>query len=114
MTDLDEAPDVNPLSGYVEVTLPGDSKPLPRLRASGLPRQYSPKVAGYARGPFLDPQLVTPSAWRWRNCRTYIIRHTDGQDYRAVRVLETSHTPEFVGYWAVERLGVPLTELEVK
>lgn len=76
---------------------------------SFLPRHYSPAVAGYAAGPFLTPELVTPSAWRWKNTRTYVIRHTDGRDYRAVRVESDG---EFVGYWAVELLGTPLTSAE--
>lgn len=80
----------------------------PQSPGSALPRQYTPRVAGYARGPFLDPVLVTPSHWRWRNARTYVIRDRDGHDYRAVRVLSAER--EFVGYWAVELLGIPLIE----
>jgi hypothetical protein len=75
---------------------------------STLPGRYTPLVAGYARGPFLAPELVTPSGWRWRNTRAYTIRHSDGHDYRAVRVFsQPGHV--FVGYWAVELLGLPLT-----
>lgn len=76
-------------------------------RASTLPAPYSPRVAGYAAGPFLDPQLITPSTWRWLNTRTYVVKHTDGHEYRALLV--TSDGVE-VGYWAVERLGEPLTD----
>ena len=115
--NLDQPTPGNPLPdavrGLVEIH-PGTARPLPRARVTALPRHYTPKVAGYARGPFLDPQLVTPSAWRWRNCRSYVIRHSDGLDYRAVRVLDTSRSPEFIGYWAVELLGIPLTDLEAK
>lgn len=81
----------------------------PQSPGSVLPARHSPLVARYARGPFLDPVLVTPTPWRWRNTRTYIVRHTDGRDYRAVRV---SSDHEFVGYWAVELLGEPLSAFE--
>lgn len=78
---------------------------LPPIR-DGLPEHhYTPRSAGYARGPMLIPELVTPSEWRWRNCRTYVIRNADGHDYRAVRVYSGG---EMIGYWAVELLGVPL------
>ena len=79
----------------------------PPSPGSPLPADARPRVAAYAHGPFLDPALVTPSAWKWRNARTYIVQHSDGHDYRAVRV--TSLSGEFLGYWAVELLGVPLT-----
>lgn len=102
----------NPLAGLVELPDPEARTPLPEaLRASGLPTPYEPTVAGYAGGPFLDPELVTPSVWRWRNTRTYIIRHSDGLEYRAVRV-SSNGTP--VGYWAVELLGTPLTLPELE
>lgn len=83
---------------------------IPWSPGSTLPARYTPLVAGYARGGFfLDPELVTPSGWRWRNTRAYTIRHTDGLDYRAIRVFsQPGH--EFVGYWAVELLGTPLIE----
>lgn len=106
--DLHDTPEA--LRGFVEITDP-EARGASALRASGLPGAYTPKVAGYARGPFLDPQLVTPSEWRWRNTRTYIIQHSDGLDYRAVMV--HSHG-DFVGYWAVELLGLPLTLPEHK
>lgn len=80
-------------------TEPGDN---PQSSGSALPRQYSPRVAGYAPGPFLTPTLVTPSDWRWRNARSYTITVADGNEYRAIRV---SSGREFVGYWAVELLG---------
>jgi len=77
--------------------------------ASGLPSHYSPRVAGYARGPFLDPQSITPTDFRWRNARTYIVEHKTGVRYRALRVMVGSHT---FGWWAIERLGelLPLPE----
>lgn len=81
-----------------------------------LPPRYSPVVAGYARGPFLDPVTVTPSDWRWRNTRTAVVRDRDGHDYRAIRVytaaLAGMRMTEFVGWWAVELLGVPLIPRE--
>lgn len=77
----------------------------PQSPGSVLPATYTPKVAGYARGPFLDPETVTPTEWRWRNARTYLVRHSDGHDYRAVRVTSEG---VFIGYWAVELLGIPL------
>lgn len=76
---------------------------------SSLPRHYSPSVAGYARGPFITPELVTPSDWRWKNARTVVVRHSDGLDYRAVRVFSEG---VFIGYWAVEQLGTPLSAFE--
>lgn len=83
---------------------------LPQSPGSTLPGRYTPLVAGYARGPFLDPVLVTPSGWRWRNTRAYTVRHSDGHDYRAIRV--HSEDGDFLGYWAVELLGVPLTPFD--
>lgn len=82
----------------------------PPAGGSSLPAHYTPRIAGYARGPFLDPQLITPSHWNWRNTRTAVVRHADGHDYRAIRVSST--TGEFLGWWAVELLGVPLTIFE--
>ena len=76
---------------------------------SSLPRHYSPGVAGYARGPFLDAQLVTPSDWRWRNVRSAVVRHSDGLDYRAIRVWSEG---VLLGWWAVELLGTPLSAFE--
>lgn len=78
----------------------------PKAPGSTLPTRYTPKVAGYARGPFLDPVRITPSGWRWHDVRTYVVRHSDGLDYRAVRVASEG---AFIGYWAVELLGTPLT-----
>lgn len=77
----------------------------PQSPGSALPARYTPLVAGYARGPFMEPQTVTPTEWRWRNARTFIVRHSDGLDYRCVRV---SSEGVFIGYWAVELLGTPL------
>ena len=92
-------------------TTPQARSDSPALRASGLPSPYSPKVAGYARGPFIEPALVTPTTWRWEGVPTFIIRSEDGHDYRCVRVASRS---KFVGYWAVERLGEPLTLPELE
>ena len=70
-----------------------------------LPPHYIPRVAGYARGPFMTGRVM-PSEWRWRNVRTYIVTsERDGLDYRCVLVT-ADKTP--VGYWAVEMLGTPL------
>lgn len=77
------------------------------LAAADLPALYSPKVAGYAHGPFLTPEHVRSTEWRWNNCRTYVVRSDDGLDYRAVRVTDEL-THQFVGYWAVELLGTML------
>lgn len=77
-----------------------------RSPASALPARYTPRVAGYARGPFIEPAEVIPSEWRWRNARTYVIRDADGVNWRCVRVCSEG---EPVGYWAVELLGLPLT-----
>lgn len=77
----------------------------PQHLGSVLPHPYTPKVAGYAHGPFIEPALVTPTHWRWRNARTYIVKANTGQEYRCVRV---SSGKEFCGYWAVELLGIPL------
>lgn len=84
---------------------------IPQSPGVVLPPHYSPKVAGYARGPFIESDLVTPTSWRWRSARSFIVRAANGQDYRCVRV---SSEGEFVGYWAVETLGIlrPLTEWE--
>ena len=85
--------------------LPQDARTDPTVRASALPAHYSPKVAGYARGPFLEPSLITPSDWLWRNARTYVVTHSDGLNYRALNV---SVDGETIGWWAVELLGTPL------
>ena len=79
--------------------------------ASGLPAGYSPRVAGYARGPWMDPQLVTPSELKWINVRTAVVRHSDGADYLCVRVFDRSHN--FVGWWAINMIGTPLDGLDV-
>lgn len=102
--------------------------------ASGLPGNYSPRVAGYARGPFLTPVLVTPTDYRWRNARTYIVEQLEpvlGPPSRAViekarelglergasfsydngktvvkyRALRVTVGTRMYGYWAIERLG---------
>lgn len=84
------------------------SKP-PPITGGGLPRKYAPVVAGYAKGPFIEPDLVTPTDWRWRNARTFIVRDkTDGRKYRTLRVTD-GEGGRFIGYWAVELLGTPLT-----
>jgi hypothetical protein len=99
------SPTPTPLSGYVE--LPRTDAPGNLPGSSALPAVYSPKVAGYAGGPFLIPALITPSGWRWRRTRTYLITdERDGLTYRAVRVIDRNK--EFVGYWAVELMGTPL------
>jgi len=73
---------------------------------NGLPEHYTPRVAGHARGPMIvSPVETRASEWRWRNCRTYVIRALDGHDYRAVQVYSDGL---MLGYWAVELLGVPL------
>jgi len=84
-----------------------------RSSASALPARYTPRVAGYARGPFIEPAEVIPSEWRWRNARAYTIRDKDGVYWRCVRVF-TDAGAVFAGYWAVELLGVqlPLPEWE--
>jgi len=81
------------------------------LPASGLPANYTPREAGYARGPFIDPALIMPTEFRWRTARTYIVDDKDGQRYRALRVMVGEHT---FGWWAIERLGelLPLKEWE--
>lgn len=100
----------HPLRGYVEV-FDTVSRPDPTGRLTALPPRYSPKVAGNARGPFLEPTLITPSDWLWRNARTYVVRCAlDGLDYRALRVSVDGQT---VGWWAVELLGTPLDALEL-
>ncbi len=79
----------------------------PRQRA-GLPEQYTPKVAGHARGPLItEPTEIRSSEWSWRNARTYVVSW-GGQNYRALRVYSGG---DFIGYWAVELLGVPLEGL---
>lgn len=74
-------------------------------RASVLPRQYSPRVAGYAGGPFVNPTFVTPTDWTWRNARTFRVEDEDGIEYRCLRVYDAAQ--QFVGYWVVELLGKP-------
>lgn len=76
----------------------------PQSSGSVLPAHYSPRVAGYAGGPFIEPEIVTPSDWTWRGARTYVVRGRDGMDYRCVRV---SSGIDHVGYWSVELLGEP-------
>lgn len=73
--------------------------------ASVLPARCLPRVAHFARGPFLDARLVTPSDFKWRNARTYVVENVDGLNYRAVRVTVNRH---HYGWWAVELLGTPL------
>ena len=82
---------------------------LPPSPGSVLPARYVPLVAGYARGPFIDPATVTPTDWRWHDARTYIVRGRDGLDYRCVRVASEG---VYIGYWAVELLGKPLPPTE--
>lgn len=72
---------------------------------STLPAHYSPIAAGYARGPFITPKLVTPTDWRFRSARTYMVTDEDGTRYRCVRVLSGGRA---IGFWAVERLGTLL------
>lgn len=107
-----------PITGGLGVTQSEARSDSPALRASGLPSHYLPGVAGYAGGPWLTPELVTPSDWSWRSARTYVVRNADdGLDYRAIRVY-SGFAPgvgnECVGYWAVERLGDPLTLPELE
>lgn len=75
------------------------------LATSVLPANYRPRVAGFARGPFLVPALVTPTQVTWRNARTYIVQIADGRNFRAVRITAGR---TFVGWWAVEEFGLPL------
>jgi hypothetical protein len=77
-----------------------------RTPASGLPPRYLPRVAAYARGPFIEPRLVTPTDVSWRNARTYVVTGYDGIEYRCVRV--TVPGGHHFGWWAVELLGVSL------
>jgi hypothetical protein len=82
-----------------------------RSPGSLLPRRYSPLVAGYSRGPFITPAQVTPTDWRWRGTRTYIVvdNTPERTEYRCLRVHAEGR---FIGYWAVELLGelLPLPE----
>jgi hypothetical protein len=73
---------------------------------SGLPPRYLPRVAGYARGPFIEPRLVTPTDIAWRNARTYIVTSYEGIEYRCVRV--TAPGGHHYGWWAVEVVGISL------
>lgn len=75
---------------------------IPREPASALPARYTPKAAGYARGPFLEPEIVEPSGWKWHDLRTFEITTKDGQRWRAVRVHSGR---EFIGYWGIEQVG---------
>lgn len=74
-----------------------------------LPAVYTPLAAGYARGPYITPETVTPTDWRWRSARTYIVTDADGTNYRCVRVFSGGR---FIGYWAVELLGEILSAFE--
>lgn len=76
-----------------------------RSPASALPAHYTPRVAGYARGPFIDPAEVTPTEWRWRNARSYIVTDKAGTAWRCIQVCSDGKP---IGYWAVELLGTPL------
>lgn len=81
----------------------GASESAPEPPSGALLASYTPTVAHYAPGPFLDEQIVTPTEVKWMNARTYIVRNrTDRQDYRAIRVYDQSR--QFVGYWAIELL----------
>ena len=93
------------MSRQPEAARKTEPAPDPQAPVSVLPPHYAPKVAGYARGPFIDPVIVTPTSWRWRNARSFIVRAPNGQDYRCVRVVSEGI---FRGYWAVELLGIPL------
>ncbi len=97
------------------ITVAEDLSPAGAYPSPGsvLPPRYTPRVAGYARGPFLVPVEVTPSEWRWRNTRTAIVKAADGLNYRALRIHVGG---EFVGWWAVELLGslLPLNEWETE
>ncbi len=77
----------------------------PSSPASGLPPRYLPRVARHAPGPFIE-RLVTPSDFGWKGTRTYLVEDYDGIEWRCLRV--TTEGPDLVGYWAVERLGLPL------
>lgn len=81
----------------------------PQSPGSVLPRHYSPMVAGYARGPFIEPVTVTPTDWRWRNARSAIVRDRNGTDWRCIRVVSEG---VIVGWWAVELLGIPLSAFQ--
>jgi hypothetical protein len=75
---------------------------IPREAPSALPAKYSPAAAVYAPGPFLEPELVEPSAWKWRDIRTLEITTSDGTVWRALRVFSER---EFIGYWGIEQVG---------
>lgn len=77
-----------------------------RLPASALPAHYTPRVAGYARGPFIQPHTVTPTDWKWRNARSYLVTDEAGTTWRCIQVCSDGKP---VGYWAVELLGTPLS-----
>lgn len=85
----------------------GHPRQLPAPR-DGLPLGATPRVAAYARGPLiLDPAEVRASEWKWRNATAYTVT-ARGHEYRAIRVYSEGL---FIGYWAVELLGVPMFEL---
>ncbi len=73
---------------------------------SGLPAHYLPRVAAHARGPWIEPRLVTPTDIKWRNARTYIVTDYAGVEWRCLRV--TVAGGHHVGWWAVELLGTSL------
>jgi len=86
----------------------------PPRPGSALPPTYTPASAGFARGPFLDPQTVTPTSLKWNRARVYHVHAVDGRDYYALRVFTGPRKQErrdFVGWWAIEERGVPLFDL---
>ncbi len=101
-----------------------DGTGIPQPVPSALPPRYTPRVAGYARGPFLNPVEVTPTGYRWRNARVFNVLADDGLHYRAIRVSTPrliligtkaeQRGTSFAGWWAVELLGtqLPLVEWE--
>ena len=101
-----------PITGGLGVSQSEARSDSPALRTSGLPSQYAPGVAGYARGPLLEPATITPSDWRWRRVRTAVVQDArDGLSYRAIGVTSNG---DWWGWWAVERLGEPLTLPELE
>lgn len=101
----------NPNEGALGVPKSEARSDSPALRASGLPSHYAPGIAGYARGPKLNPSTVTPSDWRWRRARTVVVEDLNGQRYRAIGVTSDG---DWWGWWAVELLGEPLTLPELE
>lgn len=78
--------------------------PLPPVAPGfSLPPRFMPRVAELAPGPFIEPDLVTPSDWEWKGARSVIVRTTAGTEYRCLPIHSDR---ELIGYWAVERLGV--------